>query len=479
MEKAISQKRIGIFLLAYLIWRVFSFYLQPATPLHDAAIINSVVGVIYAAVAAFLLIRKNPWGWYLVALEIILGGTESFVGIYHTSLRTVLLILSISIFFLQKIWHKELSKLLNKEKKVVIIYILLLGIVGFSALCGLLNHHDPHLISAELVSYLFLLYYFPLRELLPDPEFRSVAASALVAAIIGNVLVIAYTFIGFATGWHVLQDTYYHWFRDVAAGKITELPFHFYRLVLNEHLVLVPLTLVLVWHYLGRSKKSSRALYFVLLPMMLLLLAISLTRIYYLALIIGYLFLFTKSNWRRWLKTGIEGVIIFSVLFTAVHLAASRGQSLGWEIFGLRLQSIASPQIEDSSLSRLILLPKILEKIAAHPLLGSGLGDTVSAYSPVFKQTITTSNFDWGYLQITEELGLLGLIIWIALLYLLLQAYKKNQLTKADVASIIALLVINLTSPALFHVMGVIWLTTLLAKANTTASLPALASSDL
>ena len=40
----------------------------------------------------------------------------------------------------------------------------------------------------------------------------------------------------------------------------------------------------------------------------------------------------------------------------------SRGQSLGWELLGLRLGSIASPSIEESSLSRIMLLPKIWEK---------------------------------------------------------------------------------------------------------------------
>jgi O-antigen ligase len=138
---------------------------------------------------------------------------------------------------------------------------------------------------------------------------------------------------------------------------------------------------------------------------------------------------------------------------------------LGLELFGLRIQSIASPDIEQSSLSRKILLPKIIEKIKKNPLLGNGLGDTVTIFSPVVKKQITTSQFDWGYLEIIDELGLVGLVGWILLITLLIyqiRLYRDNQSNSDSTAlysSLGSLLVVNLTSPALFHVFGIILIT--------------------
>lgn len=492
----LNRKRIIIFLFAYLLWRVFSFYFGPATPLHDPSLLNSLAGLAYAIAITYLLIKKNPWGWYLVALEIILGGAGSFVGIGSTSLRTILLVVSMGIYGIQKIKNDELKSILQKNKATAYRLSLLIGFAALAALIGYLNNHDQHLIIADLIPYAFFLYYFPLKELLAKQEFKSLALDALFAAILGNVIIIAHTFLTFTSGFHVLQDTYYHWYRDVAAGKITELPFHFYRLVLNEQLLLVP---VLLW-FLSRlvilsetkdlsvddldssrhhdsvgtqNDKPKKNIAYRLSPIILLvILAINLTRIYLLAIAIGYLFLFTKTNWKRWLTVGLLSLIAFIALFIVIHFTASRGQSLGLELFGLKLQSITTPQIEDSSLSRLLLFPKIIEKIKAQPLLGNGLGDTVTVYSPIFKQTISTPHFDWGYLEIMNELGLVGLLIWLSLIAYLanprLRRGEGRERSRWHLASLAALLVTNVTSPALFHVLGIICLTYLLAESQIT-----------
>jgi O-antigen ligase len=257
-----------------------------------------------------------------------------------------------------------------------------------------------------------------------------------------------------------MQGTYYHWFRDVALGKITELPFYFYRLVLNEHLLLVPAMLYFAWRVLKREAQKYE---YGILAASLFILSISVTRIYILALGAGLVTLATRHEWKRWLVVCAGILASFVGIFTFVHLAASRGQSLGWELFGVRLQSIVTPAIEDSALSRLLLLPKILEKIKAHPLLGTGLGDTVTVYSPVFKANITTPHFDWGYLEILAELGLLGGVAWLTFLYRIgarLWATTRPAWQHAALASI---LVINLTSPALFHALGIVLLVLLAA----------------
>ena len=97
-----------------------------------------------------------------------------------------------------------------------------------------------------------------------------------------------------------------------------------------------------------------------------------------------------------------------------------------------------------------------------NPFHGWGLGETITVYSPVFKKEVTTPHFDWGYLEILTELGIIGFFAWYKILQLVNKRIKAAPRPSWQLASLIALLVINITSPALFHVFGIIWLTILL-----------------
>ncbi len=456
----LNRKYFFIFLTSYILLRVFSFYFSPATPLYSTNPINSLLGLLILFTVVYLLFTKNIWGWYAIAFEILLGGSGGYIGIQGMSLRTLLLIASLLIYSLTCIREKRLSELYNTNKSTI---YFLGGLIIYSGVCflnGYIHHHALGNLVSDLVPYAFFLYYFPLRDLALHKQLNTTLLyCALLAAVIGNALLIAFTFVGFSSTYFVLQDSYYHWYRDVALGKTTELPFHFYRLVLNEHLLLIPTVTYFAYQTI-RAKKIFSVDFSILL-ILLAILSVNLTRSYMLALAVVYIALFQVKNWKRWLVVTALSAILFVSIFTGVHLAASRGQSLGWELFGLRLQSITSPHIEDSSLSRLLLLPKILDKIKAHPVIGEGLGDTVTVYSPVFKQTITTPHFDWGYLEIIAEMGIVGLILWGALLVHLMR--QHIHFDRWIIGSVAALLVINFTAPAVFHVLAVIWFTVLLS----------------
>lgn len=477
-----NKRLLYIFLSAYLTLRFFSFFFSPATPLYAANPINSIATLLYLLFTIYYLLIRSPWGWYLIALEIILGGSGGYLAIQGISLRTLLLLGSIFIYKVHLLKDKKVKTFINENRYPLIIITLLVIYAVFSALYGYSHGHTRSLIIADFIPYLFLFYYFPLKDLLASKSFKpTVFQTAIVAAIVGNFILIAVTFIGFSSGVFVLQDAYYHWYRDIALGKIAELPFHFYRLVINEHLLLIPLIIYIF--YKSIIAKKNLTYYSILLLPLLAVLAVNLTRIYLVALAIGIVALFRINYWKRWLVYGAVSAGAFVLIFTSIHLVASRGQSLGLELFGLRLQSIASPSIEDSSLSRMLLLPKIMEKINAAPLLGTGLGDQITVYSPVFKKDITTPHFDWGYLEIIAEMGLVGLLLWLGLLGSIFKSWRQKPLQTTLItetnqnfstnthkpwiaATLAALLVINLTSPAIFHVLGILWLTILIARTN-------------
>lgn len=450
-----NHKTIITSLGLYFIIRLFSYFFTPATPLWSQNPVNTLVSFVILAMTAYWIYKKDECGWYIVAGEIILGGAGGYLKIFGIALRTCLLIVSLIIYFSQKIFEKRKQFFTELKTEHYLIFALIATAI-FSAYLGIYHGHARGNIISDLIPYFFFLYLFPLCDLWLSDHFRDLGKKAILATIFGNAILILFTQIGLSSGIFVLQDQYYHWYRDVALGKITNLNFNFYRLVLNEHLLLIPITLYFIADII---KNKANKINILALTGLLFVLANNLTRIYMVALAVGVILLFSIKNWKRWLTISLSTAVGFMIIFVGIHTFASRGQSFGLEIFGLRLQSIASPQIEDSSLSRLLLLPKILEKIRSAPILGQGLGDTVAVYSPVFKNNITTSNFDWGYLEILAEMGFVGLLGWIILVgYLLYSIIKNKHAYDKNIfpALLISFLIINITSPALFHVFGIL-----------------------
>lgn len=447
----INKKQIGLFLGIYFSLRIFSYFFNPTTPLYFANPINWIVSTAILCLVVYFLLKKDPLAWLIIAGELLLGGAGSFLEIKGVSLRTLLLLFALIIFIFQTIKNKKYN-IFWENKTIAFLFLGLYTTVIISAARGYYLGNYPKFIFADTIPYFFFLYYFPLKQLLASDNFRKTSFNILLAAIIGNFIFTYFTLAGFSSGIFALQDSYYHWFRDVASGKITDYGTGFFRIILNEQLLIVPIFL-----WFSAKRINERTEYFIKLASIALLaiLAINITRIYLVALAVGMLFLFSLKNWKRWLAYSAGALIFFVMAFTLTHLAATKGKSLGWEYLGLRLQSIAIPQTEDSSLSRLLLLPKIAEKIKQQPLLGNGLGDTVTVYSPIFKANITTPHFDWGYLEILAEMGIIGMIIWGLIIGYLIKNIKQNR---GLLTSAIAFLVINITSPALFHVLGIILL---------------------
>jgi len=440
-----------LLLLDYILLRVFSFYFQPGDWM------NTVLTLFFLSITAALLIAKRKEGWYFIAFELILGGAGGFLSAFGLSLRTLLLLTGALIFISQKLKRKQLIPLTKENKIASIIFGLLILSAGISAVVGFIHGHSLGLIFSDTLPYFFLFYYFPLKELLGNVEFISFAKKMILAAIIGNALFILLTFIGYSSGILVMFDPYYHWYRDIGLGKITEMGGNFFRLVLNEQLLLAPV--LLYWLYKTIKEKITWQ-NIAVLSALLFVLGINFTRIYHLAIIFGALFLINKINWKKAFSIYILSAVIYLAIFCSTNLIISGGNDTGLNLLLGRAQSVIDPSAENSSLSRMMLLPKIWEKKQAHPILGNGLGDTITVYSPIFEKDIITPHYDWGYLEIIGEMGIIGILIWLALIYLL---FKQTKHDKFSLSLLVSLLIINITSPALFHILGIVLIIFLLS----------------
>ncbi len=120
--------------------------------------------------------------------------------------------------------------------------------------------------------------------------------------------------------------------------------------------------------------------------------------------------------------------------------------------------------------SRWNLLPPLNEKIAQHPVFGSGLGDTVTYISddPRIRDInptgeYTTMRVEWGYHDLWWKLGLPGVmaVLWLALA-LTMRTFRTTGddrwLTYGAFGMMMVLLGTNIFSPYLNHPIGIITL---------------------
>ena len=115
--------------------------------------------------------------------------------------------------------------------------------------------------------------------------------------------------------------------------------------------------------------------------------------------------------------------------------------------------------------SRWNLLPPLLREIKQAPLLGKGFGATVTYKTQdprVLEQNpsgeYTTYAFEWGYLDIWLKLGLIGLLVYIALLgKIFIEGIKTSYklLCISLLSGLVMIMVTSFFSPYLNHPLGI------------------------
>lgn len=445
-----------LLLISFALIRIVSFglffFVPEAIRLY---ILTACSGVL---IALFLfLYKKNPLlGFFVVLTEITLGGAGHYLEFFGVSLRTCLAILYLGLFF---IFERKKIHIAAIPKPLLVSGLVFCGSILLSMVLGYKNGHPLGFIIQDAIPFLFLGLVFPARVYMKELVASSYIQSLVTVFIASNAFFSAITLSLFSFGVVHLQEPYYKWFRDVAMGKITDMGTGFFRIVLPEHLLLIPLALIFTSLIIQYPQKK---LYRVLQIASLFTITINFSRIYFLALCTALLFLFSKKYIKKCLKESIFVMCLLTLIFSTTHLIVSRGNSFGLELFTSRAKSVIDPHSEISGATRMTLLPEIMTQIKKSPLLGSGLGATVSFTDPVTGIHKETRQFDWGYLEMWTETGFIGIVSFFTLILCTIFLYKKNALNTEEpificgaIAGCVALIVITLTTPALIHVFGI------------------------
>lgn len=463
IKKIFFHPQTAILFIAFFALRILSYCIAPYL------ILQNILAGFLVLTLIILFFKKPNYAWYLVIAEIFLGGSGHFLELYGISIRTIFLLVYICLYIGERIFSKQKRSELQIPPPLFFLLGALLLAIFWAALNGILHHNDTKLIIQDLIPFAFFALLLPAHQMIKDKSSYPFLIRLISVFIFGSAFFSLFTFILFSNSTAILQGSYYHWYRDIVGGKLTNLGSGFWRIVAPEHLLLLPITLVIA--SLLMKKEKTDAIVWLALFASLFTLTVNLSRGYFLALIVALIPLLYKHSFKKWFTTSAIACASILVIFCTTSFLASGAKTFGLELFGFRLKSFTSPHIEESTYTRSALLKPILQKFEAHPITGSGLGSTITFTNPISKKQITTPQFDWGYFEIATEFGILGALSYffvIAYLIYLTILYIQTTTLHSDflvglLGGLVAVLVSNLTAPALSHVFGIFFISTVLA----------------
>lgn len=448
----------GALFVLYFGIRLVSYLLAP----HP--VVQGILVFCIVLAFAVLYFRDPVLAWQTLLIELFLGGSGHYLELADLSLRTVLMITFVVLWGLHMLSNTALSHALHIDKRIALPLGLFAVYAVFAGINGINNGHGITPVLRDLTPFGFFVLLFPFQQLFHNHQARALVIRLFIVYLLGTAIFLTVLLFLYSQGILEIHEPFYKWFRDVNVGKITDMKNGFFRIVEPSHLLIVPV--ILFVSSLLMKPEKHHPMWRVLLVAALIILSINLSRMYLLALGVGWLVLLYKHHIHRWFTRGIITLVLLLTIFTGLSLVASNGATLGWELLGIRLVSVTNPAIETSSATRLALLPSIANQISSAPLFGVGPGATVSYIDPVSYTTKTTNQFDWGYFEMIAEFGAIGTFLYLWLIgttiYLFVRHIQQlrnyHDFHVGLLAGLISILAINLTVPALFHVLGVIYL---------------------
>ena len=450
-------------LLGFLGIRILSFLLAGHT------IIQGILVFAIIMLFSVLYFKKPHYAFGLLLGELFLGGAGHFLELGGLSLRLLLLGTFGFLWIIHALTEKHLRKRLYIPHKIFYLLIPLLLSVFLAIIIGLSQQNNITSIIQDLIPFAFLLIILPAYHIMREEHHHHLFIRLFIVFIVGSFLFALANELLFSLGAAHIHGEYYNWFRDVAAGKITYMSLGFFRIVTPEHLF-IPIFTLIIASLLMREEKHH-AYWYILLFCTITILVLNFSRAYILGTLVGLCILKYSHSWKRWAEVCVMSIGIFFISFIAINIFVSSGLSFGSDMLKQRAKSFTSPETEISTSIRTALISPIIEKIKQQPFFGSGLGSAVRFYDPNKQAFVTTTQLDWGYLELIVEIGILGLIFYLTLIgfilyelhYHITRIHDHQHFYVGVLASVFAILAIHMFTPALFHVLGIVYLALVIA----------------
>jgi len=479
----------------------FVTYLYPA--------VNPWVFGLVALAALGLAVYKLEWGVYLIFAELAIGSFGKLfvlqISGVELSIRIVLWLIVISVWLARPKQERSggLAQVVRTRRIAFLHsqffkpYLALAVVLGWGIVWGLGRGHDFGVVFFDANNYLYFLLIFPVYDVLVqnrDAMYR--VSTILFGAISWLAVKTILLFYIFSHELFGLQDILYSWSRRFQLAEITNInPMELTSRVFIQSQIWVLFGLFIILGYLffchsgAKPPKAAEAIEsriskygWILSPRrmrgsrMTLILSIflssalimSFSRSFWLAGILSLgvfliLLLIQRERFSRVFYFGILSIVIMTL---------GVGLTLGVAAFPIPrgsssadfLKNRASQFKEAAASSRVSQIRPLLTMIAKHPAIGSGFGQAVTYQSQdprVLKNhpdgQYTTTAFELGWLEIWLKLGLLGVLVYLYLLWQILKFgwQTGGYLAFGAMAGLVAVVITHGVSPYLNHPLGI------------------------
>ncbi|MFH1456541.1 MAG: O-antigen ligase family protein [Patescibacteria group bacterium] len=446
--------------------------------------LGSVCFFIILFLTLILSLCKLEYGLYIIFAELFIGSKGYLFSFDSVSIRIGLFLVVMTVFLMQVI-----KKLRNKEKKRFdlnnnFIYLFLLVIIwGF--IWGIIRGNNFGDVFLDFNNWLYFLLIFPILDTAKNSEnFIKNILSVLFACVIWIGIKSLFLLYIFSHQFVWALPEVYKWVRDTGIGEITSAGNGFYRIFIQSQIYSLLLFFILlpeIFDFKFLARKNIKK--YLLLAVCLSTVILSFSRSYWVALVAVLLFyyfiiLLLKTNFLDFLKLNAKIILVaitsFVMVFAIINFPPKIAGSNLVDLLGQR-----ASETEAAASSRINQLKPLLKEIAKHPLVGSGFGTTATYVSddPRIKGEYTTYAFEWGYFDMILKFGLVGLGIYLYIIYHILrklfnfkflilnfkislksqiQNNKNNYPLQFGFGlALVALLITNIFSPYLNHPLGI------------------------
>ena len=455
-------------------------------PVFNLAVFGVVVILVFV-----LALKQLNWAFYIAAAELIIasqGYLFSFqLGTTLVSLRIGIFIAIMSAWLIQLFYQSGWRNYQQQVKafKFLKPYLWLALVLSWGFLWSVWRDNNFGYLFLDFNNWLFFLYFLPLINLYNYKNFWPQLNVVILAALSWLVVKTFIFLYIFSHQFIWALPELYHWIRDTHIGEITLLSNNFYRIFLQSQFYALIAFLILLPNYLNKPLNNFyRQASYWFSSLLLAVILISFSRSFWLGLLAALIFYFGRlffglslDNWRRrfhlLFKVNLKLLSLIILSLILILFLVNAPPYLDRENLG-SLLTRRSTQIEAAGSSRLNMLKPLAQAIVRHPLLGSGSGTTVT-YRSLDPRVLTTTAgasgeyttyaFEWSYLDLWLKVGLLGMIVYLGLIFKIAQFlwlhFRASQLTLGLFLSLLAFLVLNIFTPYLNHPLGIgyiLWL---------------------
>lgn len=364
-------------------------------------------------------------------------------------------------------------------------------VLGFGAAMGVLRGNALSNVFLDLNGYLFFGLVFPITQALRTREQVERIIGVLLVAVLAVAIKSTVLLVLFSQtlGYNATLAAVYKWVRDTGVGEITASVDGFPRIFFQSHIYMLYLFFVggiyLFFEKLTRTDGATgvqnvcmqlvRKPYVWYVACAVLFIFLSGSRSMWVALVAAGFILVSYTLVKRIISVQKLAAIVvvligialfdFAVAYSLINLPLGGGSVSSSAIL---TQRTSDDNATAAVASRGALLKPLVEKMRERPVLGHGLGTTVTYQTEdprakeAFPEGYTTYAFEWGYLDLVVKFGLIGFIIFMLYPLVLVKRFVLQAVVDPAqlglLMSIIALYGTHFFTPYVNHPLGVGWL---------------------